>query len=60
MEELKPCPFCGSNRVEVRDNDTDDIWEHAYQVMCWECGIRTLYCKTPERAVELWNRRADE
>jgi len=57
--KLKSCPFCGSNDVELRDDDTGIVWEHAFQVMCWECGVRTLYTQTQEKAVKMWNRRAD-
>lgn len=55
--ELKLCPFCGSNDVELWDNDADVVWKHAYQVMCRECGVRTLFFKTQDEAVKSWNRR---
>ena len=64
MGELKPCPFCGSDRVEVRGLD-DLRW-----VDCMHCGatgpcgkgVRGVRRPVVEVGTELaavaWNRRA--
>ena len=56
--ELKPCPFCGSPGV-MRNVGTQ------WYVMC-SCGPDdcpaypwTGYHESQKRAVEAWNRRAD-
>ncbi len=48
MPELKPCPFCGSDDVELHG----DAW-----VTCEDCGAETIYCETPEEAIGHWNKR---
>ena len=72
--ELKPCPFCGSTslRVESKHNGS---WTftgtHSATVRCNKCHARgsTASCKvdgrykadipTTQKAIELWNRRAN-
>lgn len=34
--ELLPCPFCGSNRVELLP-----YWNHRWTVVCHECHVGT-------------------
>ena len=57
-KELKPCRSCGArdDKVQMWDNTSDIVWEHAYQVFCCECGFRTLYYQYKEEAVKAWNR----
>lgn len=74
MERLKSCPFCGKTVADcgtVAENDfmsrdaTAYYWasEH-YQVVCdftkGGCGASTSpRFRTPEEAIEAWNRRPD-
>lgn len=55
--ELKPCPFCGSE-VAVRYEPNCDL----YYVHCYACGAETgdsgLYRKE-DKAIEAWNTRAE-
>ena len=55
--ELKPCPFCGSAVCE------ENIWEHSgggyYQVQCENCGSMTDFVFGRDKAIEAWNRRAE-
>lgn len=62
-EELKPCPFCGGNKMNICKTDYDD-WD-AYAVSCRyeDChgAIFTLsygYFATREQAISAWNTRA--
>lgn len=47
--EIKPCPFCGSKDLYVRDNS-------GYYVVCKNCDTYGPYGKDDEEAVQLWNR----
>lgn len=56
MNELKPCPFCGSENVGI------SLWLGHCCVTCRGClgGIAPAPDLTKEDAVAAWNRRADE
>lgn len=47
---LKPCPFCGGNKVEIFD---------MRYVACKTCLASSRYCSNSEEAVAAWNRRAE-
>ena len=58
MEALKPCPFCGSNEVEIDSaghpfEGRVDIW-----VACEGCGTSSQIVDAVEKARSLWNTRA--
>lgn len=59
--ELKPCPFCGGNRIIIFKTAKNRGY-----ATCIECGARTRGCgnyehkddlRWKERAVRLWNIR---
>ena len=52
-EELKPCPFCGSNRLDFAKIDGRGMF-----VYCTNCKASTNIAVRREDAVYLWNRRA--
>jgi len=55
MDELKPCPFCGSENVKVvRD---DDDWEFVRCRECLACGPPIVDSALSAR--KHWTRRAD-
>ena len=50
-EELKPCPFCGGEA---------EIFESAIcQIRCSNCNARSCW-NTKDKAIEAWNRRAEQ
>ena len=67
MTELKPCPFCGSKRIEVLNvlescpeyeliGMTEDNWN----VVCQDCFCMGGTTRTCFEAIEAWNRRTHE
>ena len=54
--EGKPCPFCGSEDLEL-DNlvDADDFY-----VSCRKCQVQQIANYTKEEAVRRWNTRSLE
>ena len=70
MSELKPCPFCGSDKVKVLNGASWMIEKYrgkVRSVTCLECGVNggifTMVSLTEKqavnRAIKSWNRRAD-
>ena len=51
--KLKPCPFCRGGGAIGRHGDN-------YFAECCQCGARTWFYESAEKAVEMWNRRAGE
>ena len=63
IQELKPCPFCGSKPIlkEAKSMYSDMT---AFYVRCdnYNCPVTVATCNrdTPEEAFELWNTRAQD
>lgn len=53
-EIIKPCPFCGSIKVEINRTNPHACW-----VSCanWRCDARAGSHKEREGAIRIWNRR---
>lgn len=52
MDELKPCPFCGSKNVIMKR------YHGLFGVECDSCYRPSWgYWKTKEQAIKAWNRR---
>lgn len=59
-KELKPCPFCGYENVEIVDNG--DELEEDYLICCEGCGGAFMASNdampvSKEELIEKWNRR---
>ena len=52
---LKPCPFCGSEELDIDFNAADK-----YFVYCIGCGASGRDERTIEKAKEVWNRRYED
>ena len=53
-EEIKPCPFCGSEDVEVFPN------YGRYFAACCDCGSEGPNKERKEEAIRKWNQRPYE
>ena len=56
-EKLKPCPFCGSDDLEMEGSIMS-----SYYVRCRKCGAGggVMFPDNEENAVKMWNARAYE
>lgn len=55
-EELKPCPFCGSEDVVLQESI---IYPGEYYVCCNVCGILTNRYSNRSLAISAWNKRVE-
>ena len=61
-DNLKPCPFCGSNKVEKIERTGWGVGTLVRtRIECKNCGIKTriFYNYEKDTAEEYWNRRAN-
>ena len=60
MNELRPCPFCGSEYAQVRymgfRNEVSAV-ELGWRGECCECGALTRAFDTEQDAIKVWNTR---
>ena len=62
MTELKPCPFCGGDKVATIP------CEGGFYVVCYDilhstgegCGSSSGWHETEQKAIEAWNRRVPD
>lgn len=54
-ERKRPCPFCGSARIGIEEDQTG-VW----CALCWDCGAGFGHTFSSEReAVKAWNDRKE-
>lgn len=62
--ELKPCPFCGGQVIDVCEEGKlfgKSAYSRTYRfVRCRKCYARTGVYGTNPKALEAWNRRAED
>lgn len=59
MDELKPCPFCGSTNVSLVRFDNGRTFD-GFVAQCEYCGVATEVNKNAVDAVNTWNKRVYE
>ncbi|HCZ4695514.1 TPA: Lar family restriction alleviation protein [Salmonella enterica subsp. enterica serovar Saintpaul str. CFSAN004147] len=60
---IKPCPFCGSKRVEVFSQDEDDCPNQSAIVRCFDCDAQSAQMVGENKiqmAINAWNKRPVE
>ena len=57
MAELKPCPFCGRKPYIQRSPVAQKKCNYAVKCVC---GVLTRFFDRMYKAVEVWNRRAED
>ena len=58
-EKLKPCPFCGGN-AELESSYADYVGSGLHKIVCKVCGCQTNYEHPMQKAIDVWNRRAEK
>ena len=56
LEELKPCPFCNSDKVKFEQTEKGACYIH-----CLNCGAKGSVAPRDEKdwAIKSWNKRGD-
>lgn len=61
MPNLKPCPFCGNEEIEIMHCHTPAVdpkkREPYFPIGCPNCGCWIDGNETERDAIEAWNRR---
>ncbi|WP_145589140.1 Lar family restriction alleviation protein [Yersinia rochesterensis] len=60
IEELKPCPFCGSKEVEAFSQYEEDCPDRSAIVRCFSCDAQTAQMVGKDKlamASRAWNKR---
>ena len=56
-EEIKPCPFCGSDEVKEFKKVNQLHKVELFGVCCWDCGGESGISGIKEEAIQKWNQR---
>lgn len=66
MDELKPCPCCGSKAIIGMYGDGFGRYgsgHGGYAIHCsniYKCGLTQMKFDSEEEAIEAWNRRVND
>lgn len=57
--KLKPCPFCGNTNPIIQRRYVAQS-KSIYAVQCGKCYARMVFLDRKYKAIEAWNRRAED
>lgn len=57
-DELKPCPFCGGE-AKIKRYDSFLVYIKCGNSECF-VSSETVFCRSIERAIHIWNTRPNE
>lgn len=57
MEELKPCPFCGSQHILTATQKPFGMAEY-FMIKCFDCSAE-ITRSTKRKAIKAWEMRTD-
>ena len=61
QQTLKPCPFCGSNKIDIGWDDYGSLkCIYLYHCYCDDCLSKTQELHTEQEAIEAWNTRPEK
>ena len=60
QNELKPCPFCGSDECGIAKTAYGNYLNIWFFAVCDKCGARSKASKNETEAAEAWNRRVND
>lgn len=52
-EELKPCPFCGWEKIKIINMGGTIYW----YIVCEKCNGQTAHLKSKQDSIRFWNTR---
>lgn len=55
-EKLKPCPFCGSENIEIERGPISGL----FCVTCHSCFASSAFFDCEDAVIKAWNRRAEK
>ncbi len=58
MTELKPCPFCGGDNIDIMPADIITRTQY-WRIFCFECGCTQTPTSNKEDAIKAWNKRGN-
>jgi Lar family restriction alleviation protein len=57
IQSLKKCPFCGSKKIKIMDDQNMVYYGYAYYVECQDCKGRGGSKRNWWEAIAVWNKR---
>lgn len=63
VDELKPCPFCGSEDVTIKEIMSDCGYQSWWELKCANdeaCGCSVSNSGTKEEVIKKWNKRVKQ
>ena len=59
MADLKPCPFCGSEVLEMDKGDLHDDCDLWWYITCYDCPCQGVEALSKNEVIKAWNTRAE-